>query len=92
MICKLEENPEYYSNENPQITSQINLIDRKAINESCDNPKIIVRRNWNFDYIKKTKILLSFLLPVVVKSREDIISNGTKISYDFYNKNNKYCA
>lgn len=59
--------------------------------ESDDKTSINSRKHWNEKYKEKITKLKNFLSPVLNKPREQIIQIGTKISYDFFHKNKKYC-
>lgn len=76
MITGIEENKDFFINEN-----KIHNVQQLA-----------VRKHWENDYTKKANILLSFLSPVLAETNVDIANNGTNISYEFFNKNKKYCA
>jgi hypothetical protein len=76
MISSIEENKDLFINKN----------------KTHNMPQLAVRKHWGNDYIKKANILLSFVSPVLAETNDDIAINGTKISYEFFNKNKKYCA
>ena len=58
-----------------------------------NNPKeLSIRRHWNRKYIEKANILLKFLNPILANTKDEIIENGIALSYEFYNKNHRYCA
>lgn len=93
MMCNLEENPDCFMVENWQITSQNKLANEKDITKNDARTEVVImRRRWCAEYIEKANILLTFLLPVLSKTKNDILRNGTTISYEFYLKNEKYCA
>lgn len=79
IIAKIENNPESFTREG--------FINKKK-NEKTT---IIARKHWQVDYIKKINKLINFLSPVLTTTRDEIIRIGTKISYDFFLKNKKYC-
>jgi len=78
MIAKFDNNPEDFKT------------------ESCNNKKnekitLTPRKHWRVEYIEKITKLRNFLSPILNKSRNEIIQIGTKISYNFFHKNKKYC-